>query len=88
MSQEQPTLSAAEELRDEVWEQVHCDTPPAIVEAIAAQLGQAREARERINTEGSVVRDMRGSVIPHPALKVEADATKLYATLLAKHRDR
>lgn len=83
MSQKLPM--SLDDLLDEIDEQVAESTPEAIREAIATQLGQAREARGRVELEGSVVRDMKGSVIPHPALKVEQDAIKLYAALIAKH---
>ncbi len=78
-----PTLSA--KLLAEVKAQLYKQTAPAIIEAIAVQLHQAREARERIEREGSVVRDMRGSVIAHPAIKIEADAIKLYTALVGKN---
>ena len=81
MMSELPTQ--LQEVIDEVWDQVRPDTPDAIIEAIGVQLFTAREARERIAREGSVVRDMRGAVIPHPAIKIEADAMKIYTGLLA-----
>jgi len=34
------------------------------------------------------VRDLKGSVVAHPAIKIESDATKLIADLLRKHRKR
>ena len=79
---EQPTLS--EELLDEVFDQCHPSTPTATVEAIAQQIQLARDARARIDEEGIVVRDMRGAVIPHPAIAIEASAVKLYTDLLRK----
>jgi hypothetical protein len=87
MSQKPPTSSSAiDDITDEVYKQVNKYTPDGVVEAIAIQIYTAREARGRIDKEGSVVRDVRGSVIAHPALKVESDAIKLYTALLAKHR--
>lgn len=73
-----------EDIVDEVSEQVPGYIPIATIEAIARQIQLAREARNRINEEGIVVRDMRGSVIPHPAIKIEADAIKIYTDLLRK----
>jgi len=64
--------------------QVAKSTPQSIVDAIATQMDRADEAKKRINEEGIVVRDLRGSVIPHPAIKIEADAIKLMADLLKK----
>ena len=44
------------------------------------------EARRRIDEEGIVVRDLKGSVIAHHAIKVEADASKLLAELMSKNK--
>lgn len=74
----------SEELLDEVFEQCRESTPVAIVEAIAQQIQLAREARVRIIEEGIVVRDMRGVILSHPAIAIEADAVKLYTALLHK----
>lgn len=65
-----------------VSEQVKARTPAAVITMIETQLERAREAGERVSREGSVVRDMKGSVIPHPAIAVEASAQKLAAGLL------
>lgn len=62
---------------DELRDDVRQATPYSIIEAIAIQTYTAREARKRIEREGSVVRDMKGSVIPHPSISVEAAALKL-----------
>lgn len=84
MNPKQPTQFS--NIIEEVKNQIDYKTPMAIREAIAVQIHTAREARERIEREGSVVRDMRGSVIPHPALKIEADAVKIYTALIDKHK--
>ena len=76
------------EIKAEVRASVDVMTPSVIVEAIATQLKTARDARARIEEEGTVVRDMGGRVIPHPAIKIEADAIKLYADLIKKHQKR
>jgi hypothetical protein len=86
MSQQQATPS--EELCKEVRDQVKGRTPELIVKAIAVQVHTANEARGRIDREGSVVRDIRGAVVAHPAIKIEADAIKLYSALLDKHKGR
>jgi uncharacterized protein (DUF342 family) len=65
-----------------VPEQVKARTPTAVIEMIETQLERAREAGERVAREGSVVRDMKGAVIPHPAIAIEAAAQKLAAGLL------
>ena len=59
-------------------------TKDVVKYAIATQIHAAREARERIEREGSVVRDPRGSVIAHPAIKIESDAIKMYTDLINK----
>ena len=84
----QPRPIPLDEITEEVWSQVRGYTPDAIVEAIATQIGRMREARERIEAEGAVVRDVKGSVIAHPAIKIEMEASKAAATLLEKHRAR
>lgn len=66
--------------------QLRENTPVAIVELIVRQLDRADEAAARIEKEGSVVRDLKGSVVPHPAIVVEKDATKLAADLIDKHK--
>lgn len=96
MNQKQPTQYSndwknKEEFKivlTEVSAQIANSTTPIIIEAITVQLFTAREARSRIDIEGSIVRDMRGSVIPHPAIKVEADAMKIYVDLMSKHKIR
>jgi len=75
-----------EQIVEEVSDQVYSRTPYTIIEAIAIQIYTAREARRRINEEGSVVRDIRGAVVPHPAIKIEADAIKLYAGMIASNQ--
>ena len=69
-----------------VIDQVRPKTPASIVEAIATQLDRLDEAKRKIETEGIVVRDLKGSVVAHPALKIEQDATKIIADLLQKHK--
>lgn len=83
MSQEQPTRS---ERFDEVLGQVRSSTPLATVELIARQLDRAADARARIEEEGLVVRDVKGSVVPHPGIAIELAATKLATDLLGKER--
>ena len=71
---------------DYVYQQVRSDTPQSIIEAIAAQLDRMDEAKKRILEEGIVVRDLKGSVVAHPALKIEIDAIKIVTDLLMKHK--
>ncbi len=85
MNRKQPTQSKNCKL---VIEQVRENTPASIVELISRQLDRADDAKERIEREGSVVRDMKGSVISHPAIAIEKEATKLSAELLGKYAKR
>ena len=71
---------------EKVAAQVRPATPDAIVELIARQLDRADEAAERIEREGSVVRDMKGGVVSHPAIVIEQQATKLACDLIEKHK--
>jgi hypothetical protein len=59
-------------------------TPDAIINSLANQIDRVTESAERIIKEGSVVRDMKGSVIEHPSIKIEASATKLISEILQK----
>lgn len=68
--------------------QVEDDTPPSICLLIARQLDRADEAAERIKREGSVVRDLKGNVVAHPAIQIEITATKVASDLLSKHKNR
>lgn len=71
---------------ERVREQVKELTPETVIEVIAAQMDRAQEAKERIEREGVVVRDMKGSVIAHPAIHVEIQAGKIIADLLLKNK--
>ncbi len=83
MKSKQPTPSRNyEAARD----QVRPNTPDLIVELIARQLDRADDAKERIEREGSVVRDLKGSVVAHPSIAIELAATKAAADLIAKHK--
>lgn len=71
---------------EEVKLQVRAQTPNYIIDIIAVQMDRVIESRERIKNEGIVVRDIKGSVIQHPAIKVEADSIKIIADLIAKYK--
>ena len=60
-------------------------TSDIVVEVLAIQMDRAEEAHRRIEEEGIVVRDLKGSVIPHPAIKIEIDAGKIISDLIKKH---
>jgi len=74
--------------KDIVRKQVDRGTPESIIDVIASQMDRASEAKRRIEEEGIVVRDSKGSVIAHPAIKIESDASKMVADLLHKHGGR
>lgn len=71
---------------DEVKTQVESGTPADIIALIAKQLERAADAARRIEEEGLVVRDLKGGVIPHPAIKIEQEATEIACRLLDKHK--
>jgi len=73
---------------EKVKQEVKKTTSDTIIELIASQLDRRDLAKKRIEDEGIVVRDLKGSVVPHPALKIEQDATKIIADLLSKHKNR
>lgn len=45
-----------------------------ILETLAVQVARARDARARIDTEGLIVADAKGTPVPHPALVIERQA--------------
>jgi hypothetical protein len=44
------------------------------LEAYAAAVARAEDARSRIDTDGAIVADAKGQPVPHPALAVEKAA--------------
>lgn len=82
MKQATPTPSTI----DLVRKQVRMSTPETIIEAIATIIDRRDECKRRIDEEGIVVRDMKGSVIAHPAIKIEQDSIKMLDDLMAKHK--
>ena len=66
--------------------QVGKDTPEVMIELLASQIGIADEVRARIVEEGIVVRDMKGSVIKHPAIEVELKALKAIQDVINNNR--
>ena len=86
MSQEQHINSRTTKNYDKVKEQVKEGTGESVIALIASQLDLADEARERITKEGSVVRDLKGCVIAHPAISIEQSAMKLVTGLLCKSK--
>ena len=69
----------------EIREQLNPETPEKIVDLIVVQLDRIDEAKRRIDEEGCVVRDLRG-VVPHPAIQIEINASKLAESLIGKYQ--
>lgn len=74
------------QIADDIKSQLRQATPSEVVNVIATQIERAEIARVRIDVEGIVVRDMKGSVIQHPALEIEAKAGKMIVELMTKYR--
>lgn len=85
MSQNTHIQSNLEDKIEIIVDQIHAGTPDSMIELMAVQLIRAENAKKRIDEEGEVVRDTKGSVIPHPAIKIEQDATKLLHELFKKY---
>ena len=45
-------------------------TPNAIVEIVARKMETIALCKERLDKEGHVVRDLKGNVVPHPAIQI------------------
>ena len=71
---------------ESVREQCKPNTPETIINLIARQLIIANQSAKRIEAECIVVRDLKGGVIEHPAIKIEVNATKLAAELITKNK--
>ena len=81
-----PKPATQSENYNRVRDDVRPGTSELVIGLIAKQLDRASEAAGRVEAEGSVVRDMKGSVIPHPAIQVEIGATKLAVDLIKKSK--
>lgn len=78
-------ISDLESLKSKPVESIKkAKTPDELIELIKNQLSLIGECRERVKNEGIVVRNVRGDVVPHPALEIERLATKLAADLMSK----
>lgn len=65
---------------------LRASTPELIYDLIDNQIKIAEESRKRINKEGIVVRDLKGSVIPHPAIKIEQESIKIISDMIIKYK--
>jgi len=80
-------MKLAEYIKD-IKCQVIPSTPKGVIETIATQMIRAFDASERLTREGLVVRDLKGAVIAHPAIKIEHEAQKVFCSLLDKYKIR
>jgi phage terminase small subunit len=63
--------AAWEELIEQEYE------PSPKLEALAVQISRMREAQHRIDVDGLIVEDERGTPVKHPAIEIEKEAQKL-----------
>ena len=61
-------------------------TPKCVVDVICNQIKRNENAKNSIDIEGAVVRDMRGNVVPHPAISIESSSAKTISDLITKHK--
>ena len=64
--------------------QVNSRVAPAVIDSIAMLKDKIDDAEERVADEGIVVRDMKGSVIAHPAIKISEDAMKAMLNIIER----
>jgi len=63
-------------------------TPIGVLEILAEKMKRLDTAQTKLDDEGLVVRDMKGSVIEHPALKIVKDVEKEILTLFTAYGKR
>ena len=71
---------------EEAIAQTKPNTPKMILDNIAKARLLSHDCGERIEREGAVVRDLKGSIVPHPAIKIRNEQDKIVADLIAKYR--
>ena len=76
------------QFRDLILAQVNASCPESVIEIIETNMILSDKADARVEKEGIVVRDLKGSVIQHPAIKIQADAQKVISNLMDKYRKR
>ena len=81
MTDTPPAPPSLSEAAAEAWREVIAAHGPGadriagpLLEEYAQAIATARAARARVDTEGLIVADAKGSPVPHPALSVEAKA--------------
>ena len=76
------------QFRDRILSQVNASCPESVIEIIETNMILSDKAGARVEKEGIVVRDLKGSVIQHPAIKIQADAQKIISNMMDKYRNR
>jgi len=69
---------------DELNGQVYDSISAVGMEALCIQVHRMRDAQARIEADGAVVNDGKGSAAPHPAIAIEKAAGAEMRTWLAK----
>jgi hypothetical protein len=69
-----------------VIDQVKESTPKTVISVIVDNMSMSAKAKKRIEDEGIVVRDVKGSIVSHPAIKIEADCNKIICELIDKYK--
>lgn len=65
----------------EIAPQFEDDTPAVILECIVSHTATLRQARQAIQSDGTIVRNTRQEAVPHPAIDVERQAAKTLSDL-------
>ena len=73
---------------DAVASELRKTTPRRIIEQVVELRQISAESMAKIESEGTVVRTLKGDVIAHPSLKIHADAIKAEESLLKNWADR
>ncbi len=74
------------EKREYAAKQISRRAPESIIDILVIQLNRVEEANIRIEKEGIVVKDSKGSVIPHPAIEIEMKAQKMISDTVKRYR--
>ena len=77
----QPRMTRTQMIED-AQSQFRRTPPMKILEIVADNMETAEECDFRIKEEGVVVRDLKGSVIPHPAIEIRHKCNKVVSDLI------
>jgi len=73
---------------DKAMDETKRTTPFGIVQILADKYKRLDDAKRRIDEEGLIVRDQKGSVIEHPALKIITTHEKEILDILKQYGER